>query len=64
MSSYSVNRLGEILATRTYLGNWKNSEDLARYFLSITPQNYIIHGSSGEALYKNGNNCLKKRAIL
>jgi tetratricopeptide (TPR) repeat protein len=45
---------GEVLATRTYLRNWKDSESLARYFLSVTPENYLIHGSLAEALYKKG----------
>lgn len=45
---------GEVFTTRTYLSHWKDSEGLARYFISITPQNYQIHGSLGEALYKKG----------
>lgn len=54
MMIYLILISGEVYATRNYLSKWNNSEGLARYFLTITPQYYRVPASLGEALYNKG----------
>ena len=44
----------EALATRYYLKNWKDTDTLYRYMLSLSPNVSVLRNNYGAYLYKNG----------